>query len=71
MSSQKLSTEPVPHLTFAKYVKLAGLATGKYSVVIEARDMAQKKAVKQEAWFVIHEVTILLVRAANDVAPRM
>jgi hypothetical protein len=45
--------EPVPHLTFAKYVKLAGLATGKYSVVIEARDVAQKKALKQEAWFVI------------------
>jgi len=43
----------VPHITFAKYIKLAGLVTGKYSVVIEARDMAQKKAVKQEAWFVI------------------
>jgi hypothetical protein len=49
----EIVNEPVPHLTFAKYVKLAGLATGKYSVVIEARDMAQKKAVKQEAWFVI------------------
>lgn len=49
----EIVTEPVPHLTFAKYVKLAGLAKGKYSVVIEANDMAQKKAVKQEAWFVI------------------
>ncbi|MEK6282389.1 MAG: hypothetical protein AABN95_18680 [Acidobacteriota bacterium] len=49
----EIDTEPVPHLTFAKYVKLAGLATGKYSVVIEARDVAQKKALKQEAWFVI------------------
>jgi VWFA-related protein len=49
----EIVAEPVPHLTFAKYVKLAGLATGKYSVVIEARDMAQKKVVKQEAWFVI------------------
>jgi VWFA-related protein len=49
----EIVTEPVPQLIFAKYVKLAGLATGKYSVVIEARDMAQKKAVKQEAWFVI------------------
>ena len=49
----EIVNEPVPHLTFAKYVKLAGLAAGKYSVVIEARDMAQKKVVKQEAWFVI------------------
>lgn len=49
----EIVTEPVPHLTFAKYVKLAGLATGRYSVVIEARDVAHKKAVKQEAWFVI------------------
>ena len=46
-------TEPVPHLTFAKYVKLAGLATGKYSVVIEAKDLTQNKSVKQEASFVI------------------
>jgi hypothetical protein len=45
--------EPVPHLTFAKYVKLEGLATGRYSVVIEARDMTLKKATRQEAWFVI------------------
>ena len=49
----EIVTEPIPQLVFAKYVKLDGLATGKYSVVIEARDMAQKKAVKQEAWFVI------------------
>jgi VWFA-related protein len=45
--------EPVPHLTLAKYVKLAGLATGKYLVVIEAKDMVQNKVVKQEAAFVI------------------
>jgi VWFA-related protein len=45
--------EPVPHLTFAKYVKLEGLATGRYSVVIEATDMAQRKETRQEAWFVI------------------
>ena len=45
--------EPVPHLTFAKYLKLTGLAPGKYSVVIETSDMAQKKMVRQEAWFVI------------------
>ena len=45
--------EPVPHLTFAKYVKLTGLAPGKYSAMIESRDEVQKKLVKQEAWFVI------------------
>jgi len=46
-------TEPVPHLTFAKYIKLTGLPPGKYSAVIESRDIVQKKVVKQEAWFVI------------------
>src|SRR5713226_9657684 len=35
--------EPVPHLTFAKYVKLSGLAAGKYLALIEARDMVQQK----------------------------
>lgn len=49
----EIDTEPVPHLTFAKYVKLAGLATGKYSIVVEAKDLAQNKTVKQEASFVI------------------
>lgn len=49
----EIATEPVPHLTFAKYIKLAGLAAGKYSVVIEATDMGQRKSLKQEAWFVI------------------
>jgi VWFA-related protein len=49
----EIETEPTPHLTFAKFVKLAGLAKGKYSVVIEARDMSQKNSLKQEASFVI------------------
>jgi VWFA-related protein len=47
------ATEPVLHLTFAKYVKLAGLPAGKYSAVIESRDIVQQKVLKQEAWFVI------------------
>jgi len=46
-------TEPLPHLTFAKYVKLTGLPEGKYSAAIESRDIVQQKVVKQEAWFVI------------------
>lgn len=49
----EIEAEPVPQLTFAKYVKLAGLSTGRYAVVIEARDVGQKKLLKQEAWFVI------------------
>ena len=46
-------TEPVPQLVFAKYIKLAGLAKGKYLAVIEARDVPQKKVVRLEAWFEI------------------
>jgi VWFA-related protein len=45
--------EPAPHLAFAKYVKLAGLPPGKYSALIETRDMVGKKVVKQEASFAI------------------
>ena len=47
------STGAVPTLTLAKYIKLSGLAPGRYSAVIESRDIQQQKAVKQEAWFVI------------------
>jgi VWFA-related protein len=47
------STGPVPTLTFAKYIKLTGLAPGRYSAVIESRDIAQHKVLTQEAWFII------------------
>jgi hypothetical protein len=47
------STNPVPALTFAKYIKLTGLAPGRYSAVIESRDIAQQTVLKQEAWFII------------------
>jgi hypothetical protein len=49
----EIITEPVPQLVFAKYIKLAGLAKGKYSAVIEVRDVPQKKVVRQEASFEI------------------
>lgn len=49
----EIVAEPIPHLTFAKYVKLAGLGTGKYSLQIEAGDMAQRKVLRQAAPFVI------------------
>jgi VWFA-related protein len=45
--------EPVPHLTFAKYIKLAALPAGTYTALIEARDMVTQKLVKQQAAFVI------------------
>jgi hypothetical protein len=47
------ATEPVLHLTFAKYLKLTGLAPGQYSAVIESRDIVQQKVTKQEARFQI------------------
>ena len=46
-------TEPVPHLTFAKYIKLTGLPTGNYSAIIESRDIVQQKVARQEARFSI------------------
>src|SRR5712692_2011968 len=46
-------TEPVLHLMFAKYIKLTGLTPGKYSALIESRDIVQQKVAKQDAWFVV------------------
>lgn len=43
--------DPTPHLTFARYIKLAGLPPGKYSAVIESRDLVQQKVLKQEVRF--------------------
>lgn len=45
--------EPLPHLTFAKFVKLAGLPNGKYTVGIEIREMVHQTVIKQEAFFVV------------------
>ncbi len=46
-------TEPLPHLTFANYIKLTGLPPGNYSALIESRDIVQQKVAKQEARFLI------------------
>lgn len=43
----------VPHLTFAKFVPLTGLAPGRYEASVESRDMVTLKLVKQKASFVI------------------
>jgi VWFA-related protein len=45
--------QPVPHLTFAEYIKLAGLAPGKYTAAIDIKDMVSRKLVKQDAAFTI------------------
>jgi VWFA-related protein len=46
---------PSPHLTFAKYVKLAGLQAGKYVAVIEARDRTTQKLLTRQESFVISQ----------------
>jgi VWFA-related protein len=46
-------SDPIPHLTFAKYIKLSGLSAGKYSALIESRDIVQQKLVRQDVSFEI------------------
>lgn len=46
-------SEPLPHLTFAKFITLTGLPAGKYTAVIEAADSVAHKLAKQQASFVI------------------
>lgn len=45
--------QPVPHLKFAEYIRLANLAPGGYQVMIETKDMVTRKFTKQEAAFEI------------------
>ena len=47
----EIDNEPVPHLTFAEYIRLTGLTPGNYTMTIESKDMVTKKLVKQEATF--------------------
>jgi VWFA-related protein len=42
---------PLPHLTFAEYLKLTNLAPGRYQATIEVKDMVTRKSSKQEAPF--------------------
>ena len=49
----EIENQPVPHLTFAEYIKLAGLTTGNYTAAIEIKDMVTRKLVKQNALFTI------------------
>lgn len=45
--------EPVPHLPFAKFVKLTGLAPGKYTAVIESVDTVKQTRLSKETSFEI------------------
>ncbi len=49
----EIQSQPVPHLTLAQYIRLAGMSPGNYRAVIEAKDMVTRKFVKQEASFEI------------------
>jgi VWFA-related protein len=52
----EIEPNPVPHLSFAEYIRLAGLPPGNYTALIEAKDMVSKKLQKQEATFEIANV---------------
>lgn len=47
------STAPVPHLAFAKFVSLAPLRPGKYTLSVEARDTTTGKLLRREEPFVV------------------
>lgn len=48
-----IDNQPVPHLTFAKYISLEGLPTGTYTARIESQDMVTHKIVRQDASFIV------------------
>ena len=48
-----IQERPVPHLTFAEFLRLANLAPGRYQATIEVKDMVTRKSSKQEAPFEI------------------
>jgi VWFA-related protein len=48
-----IQAHPVPHLTFAEYLRLTNLAAGRYVAMIEVKDMVTRKSSKQEAPFEI------------------
>ena len=46
-----IQNQPVPHLTFAEYLRLTNLTPGRYQAMIEVKDMVTRKSSKQEAPF--------------------
>jgi VWFA-related protein len=49
----EMHNQPVPHLKFAEFIRLANLTPGGYQVAIETKDMVTRKFTKQEASFEI------------------
>src|SRR5262245_24557569 len=49
----EIEATPSRHMTFAKYMKLAGLQAGKYVAIIEARDRVTQKLLTRHESFVI------------------
>ena len=49
----ELSPAPVPNLTFAKFVSLAPLRPGKYTLSVESRDATTGKLLRREEPFVV------------------
>ena len=47
----EIQNDPVAHLTFAEYLSLSSLPIGKYSVMLEVKDMVTRKLAKEEASF--------------------
>src|ERR1051325_3494424 len=47
------SNAPVPNMTFAKFVSLAPLRPGKYTLAVEARDTTTGKLLRREEPFVV------------------
>ena len=48
-----IQPQPVPHLTFGEFIRLAGLAPGRLQALIETRTWSRRKFTKQEASFEI------------------
>jgi VWFA-related protein len=48
-----LSPAPVPHIAFAKFVSLAPLRPGKYTLVVESKDTTTGKLLRREEPFVV------------------
>jgi hypothetical protein len=49
----EVTPAPVPHLTFSKYVSLAPLHPGRYTLVVESKDTTTGKLLRREEPFVV------------------
>jgi len=49
----EITSDPLPHVAFAKFIKLTGLPAGKYKAVIQSKDMVKQKVLTQDVWFEI------------------